>query len=501
MSAVPELRIQAANHAPLAPAGDYVLYWMIAQRRASHNFGLQRAIEWARELRKPLIVLEALRTHYRWASDRIHRFVIDGMADNRSYFAERVQQGVMYYPYVEPVPGAGTGLLETLAKKACVVVTDDFPCFFLPTMVKIAAQKCPVKMETVDGNGILPMRAAAGHVFTMAFHFRRWLQKNLWPHLEADQFPLADPLARVRLPPMAEIPARITRRWAPARLEELQNGAVGLADLKIDHEVKISPTVGGPVAAQGALKTFLAGRLARYATDRNQPDDDVASGLSPYLHFGHISVHEVFSAAAKLEKWTTAKISGKPDGKNSGWWGGSAPLESFLDELITWREIGYNFTSQREDYDKFTSLPNWAQATLNEHASDKRAFHYSLAQFEHSQTHDPLWNAAQRQLVREGKIHNYLRMLWGKKILEWTASPQEAAEVMIELNNKYALDGRNPNSYSGIFWVLGRYDRAWGPERPIYGTIRYMTSENTARKVSVKRYLQTYGPQSGLFER
>ena len=237
------------------------------------------------------------------------------------------------------------------------------------------------------------------------------------------------------------------------------------------------------------MATFLKAKLARYAEDRNQPDDDVASGLSPYLHFGHISVHAVFAAAAERENWSTEKISGKPDGKNVGWWGGSVPLESFLDELITWREIGYNFTSRVKNYDQFESLPNWAIKTLNQHAADPRSQVYTLPQFEHSQTHDPLWNAAQRQLVREGKIHNYLRMLWGKKILEWTASPQEALEVMIELNNKYALDGRNPNSYSGIFWVLGRYDRAWGPERPIYGTTRYMTSENTARKVSVKKYL------------
>jgi len=161
---------------------------------------------------------------------------------------------------------------------------------------------------------------------------------------------------------------------------------------------------------------------------------------------------------------------------------------------VTWREMGYNFSAHRADYQQYDSLPEWARKTLNEHARDERAHLYTLEEFAAGATHDPLWNAAQMQIVREGWMHNYLRMLWGKKILEWTRTPQEAAGVMIELNNKYGLDGRNPNSYSGIFWVLGRYDRPWGPERPIYGQIRYMTSENTARKVSVKNYIAKYAP-------
>ena len=173
-------------------------------------------------------------------------------------------------------------------------------------------------------------------------------------------------------------------------------------------------------------------------------------------------------------------------------------MESFLDEAVTWREVGFNMCSHRDDYDQFESLPDWAQKTLNDHASDPRPQLYSLAQLEASETHDPLWNAAQRQLVREGRMHNYLRMLWGKKILQWSPSPREALATLIDLNNKYAVDGRNPNSYSGIFWTLGRYDRPWGPVRPIFGTIRYMTSENTAKKLKLKGYLERYGAR-GLF--
>jgi deoxyribodipyrimidine photo-lyase len=172
----------------------------------------------------------------------------------------------------------------------------------------------------------------------------------------------------------------------------------------------------------------------------------------------------------------------------------SEAAESFLDELVTWRELGFNMCRQRDDYDQYESLPPWALDTLGIHGTDKRDYTYSLDEFEKAKTHDPLWNAAQMELVQEGRIHNYLRMLWGKKILEWTVNPRTALDIMIELNNKYALDGRDPNSYSGIFWVLGRYDRPWGPERPIFGKVRYMSSENTARKVRVKGYIQKYAP-------
>ena len=172
----------------------------------------------------------------------------------------------------------------------------------------------------------------------------------------------------------------------------------------------------------------------------------------------------------------------------------SEASESFLDQLITWRELGFNMCWQRQDYDRYESLPDWSKKTLEIHEGDPREYLYALDELESGRTHDPLWNAAQMQLVREGWIHNYLRMLWGKKILEWSRTPRRALQYMIELNDKYALDGRDPNSYSGIFWILGRYDRPWGPERPIFGKIRYMSSKSTARKVSVQNYIKEYAP-------
>jgi deoxyribodipyrimidine photo-lyase len=247
-------------------------------------------------------------------------------------------------------------------------------------------------------------------------------------------------------------------------------------------------------AAARILRSFVEEKLPQYAAERNNPDADATSGLSPYLRWGHVSAHEVVKAVLDSVKWTPAKLAKRVTGRNRGWWGAGANAEAFLDELITWRDLGFNMTAKCDNYDTYESLPPWARTTLDKHAADRREYVYDLARFESASTHDPLWNAAQRQLVREGRMHNYLRMLWGKKILEWSSSPREALAIMTNLNNRYALDGRDPNSYSGIFWVLGRYDRPWGPERPVFGKVRYMSSENTARKVRVKEYLAKYGP-------
>ncbi|MEJ2721778.1 MAG: deoxyribodipyrimidine photolyase, partial [bacterium] len=294
-------------------------------------------------------------------------------------------------------------------------------------------------METVDSNGILPLRAAGDRVFPTAYAFRRFLQRTIRVHLDA--FPKRSPLQGVKLRPFSRLPGEISRRW-PAATAPLQGG--GLEDIPIDHGVQPASLRGGPEAAAKRLDAFVDGLLDRYADARNDVETNVTSGLSPYLHFGHISAHEIFSRIVEKENWRPRRISATADGRRSGWWGMSANAEAFLDQLITWRELGYNMTFRRGDYDRYQSLPDWARETLEAHAHDPRDHLYSMAEFETAQTHDPLWNAAQRELVREGTIHNYLRMLWGKKIFEWTASPNEALEVMIELNNKYALDGRNP---------------------------------------------------------
>jgi deoxyribodipyrimidine photo-lyase len=481
---VPAIRVRACNQASARGDGEYVLYWMVAARRAGWNFGLQRAVDHAVGLGRPLVVLEALRADYRFASERLHAFVIEGMADNARAFRST---DATYVPYVEPEAGAGKGLLEALAARACVVVTDDSPVFFLPRMISAAATRLPVRLEAVDDNGLLPLAATAA-VHPTAFAFRRLLQAVLPAHLEEP--PQPDPLAAATLPRLAALPEEVTRRWPAASRALLDGEPEALAALPVDHRVRrVGGRRGGSVAARGSLRRFVDERLAAYDDDRNRPDREGTSGLSPYLHFGHLSAREVFAAVVAREDWEPGRLAPKATGRRAGWWGMGAPAEAFLDQLVTWRELGFNFASKRDDGEQYGSLPPWARATLAKHAGDPRPHLYLRGQFEDAATHDPLWNAAQSQLRREGTIHGYLRMLWGKKILEWSPSPQDALGAMLELNNRYALDGRDPNSASGICWCLGRYDRPWGPERPIFGTVRYMSSENTARKVRVAEYI------------
>lgn len=482
------VRIQPADgvSAPERPERPYVLYWMIAARRSHYNFALDRALAHAERLGKPLLVLEALRTSYPWASDRHHQFILQGMRDNQRAFE---QSSVTYLPYVEPEPGHGSGLLRALAMQAAIVVTDDFPCFFLPDMVRAAAQRLDVRLEVVDGNGLLPLRAPE-RAFERAYDFRRFLQRELPAHLS--QFPAREPLKGLELP-RASIPAKITRRWF-ANAPNWLVPSWDLSALPIDHHVGPSSLQGGQKAARAALRRFVQGGLDRYAERTKDALVEASSGLSPYLHFGHISAHEIFRAVTGSD-FRPQALPPQGRGQKQGYWGLQAGAEAFLDQLISWRELGYNSCVYRPNYAVFESLPDWAKRTLNEHAADRRPYTYDLQTLEAAETHDPLWNAAQNQLIGEGRVHGYLRMLWGKKVLEWSESPEAALETLMHLNNRYALDGRNPNSYSGVFWCFGRFDRPWGPERPIYGKIRYMSSDNTRKKLKVEGYVARWTPR------
>jgi deoxyribodipyrimidine photo-lyase len=481
---VPSVRLRRVNDAKPAK-GDFVVYWMIASRRVGDSFALQFAAGEAERRRVPLVVLEAIRCDYRWASDRLHRFALDGMAANSRALGG---SGVAYHPYVEPRKGAGRGLLEALSARSCLVVTDEFPCFFLPHMVEAAGRKLDVPLVAVDSNGLVPLRAT-DRVYPTAYAFRRFLQRVLPEHLE--WLPEPDPLRRRRLPAARDLPDEILDTWPAAPLERIQDDDF-VSSLPIDHEVPPVAYRGGERSGQNVLRDFIGSTLDRYAEDRNDPDADAASGLSPWLHWGHVSTHGVLRKLIEREGWKPSRLSDRTDGKRSGWWGMSDGAEAFLDEIVTWRELGYNMTAHAREYDTFASLPDWARVTLNDHRADPRPATYTRSQFENAGTHDELWNAAQRQLRREGRIHNYLRMLWGKKILEWSESPEAALDIMIDINNRWSVDGRNPNSFSGIFWCLGRYDRPW-PERAVFGRVRSMTSASTRRKHSVSAYLDRFG--------
>jgi deoxyribodipyrimidine photo-lyase len=316
------------------------------------------------------------------------------------------------------------------------------------------------------------------------------VQKELRGQLLA--FPTEQPDARADLQRLSAIPAEILARWPTVSDALLGGEPAALRALPIDHTVPVVAMRGGVAAARTALQRFVADRLDDYHLKHNHPDDDGTSRLSPYLHFGHLSAHEVFTAVMRHEKWSAAKLGKSATGAWEGWWGVGPGPEAYLDQLIVWRELAYNTCARRPaDYDRFESLPQWAIETLSRHLADPRPVTYPMATLERAATHDVLWNAAQRQMQRDGWFHNYLRMLWGKKILEWSATPRAALASMVSLMNRWSLDGRNPNSYAGYLWTLGRYDRPW-PERPIYGKVRSMSSDRTMSKVRVKRYLARY---------
>lgn len=481
----PPARVHLLNSEDERPDGDYVLYWMTATRRVRRNAALQHALHHAAELGKPLLVLEALRVGYRWASDRHHAFILQGMAENAAAFAEA---GVAYHPYVEPEPGAGKGLLAALAGRACRVVCDYWPFFFQRPMLEAAADQVPVPLEAIDSVGILPL-AAAHRVFTTAASFRRHLQKTLRPHLDAP--PLAAPLDGVE-GPTAPVPHEVCERWPRASDALLAAAPQALAALPIDHTVgPVASRPGGASHAHERLGPFIETRLGVYHERHRDPLDHANSGLSPWIHFGQLGTWDVLQAVLDAEGWTPDKL-GKVTGSRNGWWGLSEGAEGFLDELITWRELGQVWCWHRPDGDRFGVLQDWAQETLSVHAGDERPYTYSLAEFQEARTHDALWNACQRQLLAEGIIHNYLRMYWAKKILHWSATPQQAHATLFELNNRFALDGRDPSSTMNLMWTLGLFDRGWGPERPIFGKVRYMTRSGVERKYKVGRYVMRY---------
>ena len=480
-------RLHTLNEQPIDHTKPFILYWMVSARRPQYNFALEHAIELANKHDMGVVVFEGLRMNYRWASERFHTFVQEGMLNNQHSFSNTK---VTYIPCLETPDVNIKEILWSLIKQSAAVVTDYFPAFFLPKMTQLTAQQCPVQFQQVDGNGIYPL-AATDRIFTTAHSFRRHIQKTVAPFLT--DFPTEDPSSSLNRSYVPDNTA-FTNEALQSFNQDIRN--VDLSTLQIDHGIKaVADRKGGHTHARTRLTNFIKTGLLKYDTDRQSADNDPSSGLSPYLHFGHISVHEMVHRIWTEHNWTPSMAAIKATGSRVGWWNLPPHIEAFLDQIITWRDLGFVYCHHDPNYATYESLPEWAKKTMSEHLDDKREYVYTLEAFEKAQTHDPIWNAAQRQLIKEGRMHNYLRMLWAKKVLHWTKTPQDAVLILEELNNKYALDGRDPNSYSGIMWTLGRFDRAW-TERTIFGKIRYMTSDSTKRKMKLTQYLKTYGPTS-----
>lgn len=448
-------RVVQLNDAEINGKARYVLYWMQMFKRTSHNHSLIFAIRKANELKLPLVVYEGLKYYYPWASDRIHTFILEGVEEKRKEF-ERL--GIRYIFYLQKDKNSPKQTVAKLAKDAACIVTDDFPCFIIPQHNERISAKAKVPVYAVDSNGIIPMAKFDKEEYA-AYTIRPKINKLLDNYLKP---PVEEHIDTKSLKIEVDCPETDLTAISISKL---------VSDCDIDHTVKSSNYYhGGTANGRKRLKKFVNDILPDYDKARSKPDRDGSSRLSSYLHFGFLSPLEIALAVKDTD----------------------APQESkdaYLEELIVRRELSYNFTRHNSKYDSLESLPAWVQKTMREHAGDERQFNYTIDQLEAGETHDELWNAAQREMVVSGEMHNYVRMLWGKNVIAWSASYEIAFETLVHLNNKYCLDGRNPNSYTGILWCFGKHDRAWF-ERPVFGTIRYMTSGSTGKKFDSKKYIE-----------
>ncbi len=452
-------RTTALNSKPVNPKGRYVLYRMQMYKRSSHNFALNKAIDIANELKLPLVVCEMLSDTYPWASDRIHTYMLQGTADRKKALAGK---GIRHALVMVKSLEEATKATARLVKEAAVLITEDFPCFVIPKMNAAMADAAPVLTLAVDSNGMIPMSLLVKEEYA-ARTIRPKIHKLLPGHTGI-----------LKTPALTEKQPELKIDCEETVVEDSGIAAL-VATCNIDHSVPASAVyIGGEAAAQKRLSHFVNHILPAYDELRNKPDVDGCSRMSSYLHFGYISAQQIYEAVQAAEAPKEAKAA-------------------YLEELIVRRELGYNFTRHNPHYNSPEGTADWAKRTMAKHANDERYARFTAAQIEAGTTEDILWNATQRELVDTGELHNYMRMLWGKKIIEWTDTYEEAFELMAHLNNKYALDGRNPNSYTGIAWCFGKHDRAWGPERPVFGTLRYLSSASWWKKVNAKAYIKMYG--------
>lgn len=429
------------------PDGNCVLYWMQRAQRGADNPALDVAVEAGNLLGKPVVAFFALKPS-RSANLRHYSFMLQGVPD----IAAALQRRRIGFVLQRSPEHSLLRLCDEL--RPALVIGDENPLRGPESLRQRTARKLRVPFWTVDANVIVPSK-----LLEKAQYAARVIRPRLQRLLKHFLVPSKNPKAK--------FPWR-----KPRSLLSLSSDSDLLRGWPVDGSVRaVNGFIGGSREAQRLLKKFVHSRLGTYPELRNHPEDDGTSRLSPYLHFGHISP---ITVALAVETTTAPK----------------AAKQAFLDQLITWRELSVNFVRFTTDYDNFECADPWAHRTLSEHSDDSRPVLYSEQQLENAETYDPLWNAAQRQMVTHGWMHNYLRMYWGKKILEWSPSPADAYEIAVRLNDKYELDGRDPNGYAGIAWaVVGKFDRAW-PERPIFGKVRYMSLASTGKKFDSREYIK-----------
>ncbi|MBN1350927.1 deoxyribodipyrimidine photo-lyase [candidate division KSB1 bacterium] len=438
-------RIKDLNEKPVRNRA-YILYWMQQAQRTEYNHALEHAINLADQRQKPLIVFFGITDNFPEANERHYYFMLQGLRDIQCALAERKIKLVVRK--ISPELGA----IE-LSRNADLVVADRGYLKIQRAWRKHVADRIDCRLVQVESDVIVPVEIASLKEEYAAATLRPKIHRKLQQYL----VPLAE-----KTPAFSSL--RLTQASFP--IESIDDV---LAQLEIDKSVaRTTFFTGGTAAAKTCLDSFIARKLAHYGNLRNDPSKAYVSDMSPYLHFGQISPLYIALKVAEIQNDST---------------------DDYLEELIVRRELSMNFCHYNENYDRFDCLPEWAKRTLHEHRKDARQTIYTTEEFENAATHDPYWNAAQKEMVLTGKMHGYMRMYWGKKILEWTRAPEEAYQIALYLNNKYELDGRDPNGFTGVAWCFGKHDRAWF-ERPIFGKVRYMNANGLRRKFDADAYVR-----------
>ncbi|MBV5304753.1 MAG: deoxyribodipyrimidine photo-lyase [Chlorobium sp.] len=425
-----------------------VIYWMSRDQRVRHNWALLFARHKAALMQKPLVVVFTLAPSFLGAPLRHYDFMLKGLQEAETDLRSlSIPLLLLQGEPTEELPRFATAI------NAGIIVTDYSPLHISRRWKSAIAQQLTIPLYEVDAHNIVPCWLASGKLEYSARTIRPKINALLGDFLTP--FPALEPLPTTPREPLVE--------WESVRQKLHANPGVPPLEW-------LTP---GEKAAADCLNSFIQQKLSGYAVQRNDPNANAISNLSPYLHFGHISAQFI---ATKVMASQTLEEDRK----------------AFLEELIVRRELSDNFCAYNDHYDSYDGIPNWAKETLAQHNGDKREYLYTAEEFERSATHEPLWNATQHELVQSGKIHGYMRMYWAKKILEWSRTPMEAFDIAIALNDRYALDGREPNGYAGVAWSIGGvHDRPWF-EREVYGKIRYMNANGCARKFDVQRYIKRW---------
>ncbi len=444
--------------------GEYVLYWMQSTHRLDENWALRAAIRSANRLNRPLVIHQGLDPTYPHASARHHTFILQGAQDT----ARQAEQRGLYYHFVLRYKrDDDRRVVDRLALRAYVVFTDLFPTAGVRERSARFAERASCRVLAVDGVCTVP-----SSLFPTAEYAARTIRPKLAKLLDSSIEPVAESVPRIPVSAALRASLRDLLQTDPLPLQTMTDAdiALAIAACEIDHTVTPVAMRGGAVAAAERLDHVATHVLRSYAERRNEAsDDDGTSKLSPYLHYGQLS-------AARVVR--VARESGAP----------LASLDAFVQQVTTWRELAFNWCLRTPTFDALSSLPSWIQRGMAAHEHDPRPTLYDLPTLENALPGDAMWNAAQRQLRQTGLIHNYPRMLWGKTMLLWTKDYETARHHMFYLNDKWALDGRDPNSVGGIMWCLGLWDRPWG-NKPIWGGIRPMVTSRAKLKFNVAAYI------------